>query len=156
MNGLFEMLCVDDRTYLSSRIRGPVWCNDFNSSFTYIKSGRKLAKINIEILIGWKYSTSTSIIQCYLFDFGSVGGFAAGRSEFDCRLLRHLLKYESPWGAVISGTPGDCRFRFEDSCCGCSGSGGRLKFDVWKSPYIRRINALFSSINSSIRSLKLI
>lgn len=96
----------------------------------------------------------------------------------DCRFVFKCPKYDSPSpppppppplivsssgmnksnfessGAVISGTPGKSCF-----CCldvvrfRRVGLGGSWNCVDRKSPYMRLINALFSSINSSIRSL---
>lgn len=87
--------------------------------------------------------------------------------SFDCRFCRIWPKNESPpvidssseckfnfWlkGAVISGIPGKFTSYFA-SRFRRVGIGGSLNCVDRKSPYIRLINALFSSINSSIRSL---
>lgn len=91
-----------------------------------------------------------------------------------CRFLRSFPKYDSPpltyksgssadpgapyrsisSGSIVKGSsaPCRCRFRFRPpvwpGCC----SGGYLEV-ISKSPYIRFIRALFSSMNVSILSL---
>lgn len=109
---------------------------------------------------------------------GSLGGDGPFPSEFprvelldrpklfDWRFdRRQLLKYEDPLmsgdgissisdpgGPTKSGTPGGgisfaALLRFPDE-------GGPYWVDISKSPYIRRISALLSSMNSAIRLLK--
>lgn len=63
-----------------------------------------------------------------------------GSGSFVLEACLTCLKYESPVASCMSGTPGARRTRFPAG--------------VEKEPYIRFINALFSSMKFSILSLK--
>lgn len=88
---------------------------------------------------------------------------------FVCRLLRYSSKYDAPdpfvssimsvsGGPIKSGTPGGIVELWKELVSRfllLFGNGGPYSVIISKSPYIRRIKALFWSINCSMRSLKL-
>lgn len=169
---LLEVLRVDDGADLAGRIRGPVRSDDLDFRLARVDPA---SAHSYSILIRNDFTVCT-----HLPEDGSVEGFGPtlGRPpvvrlvgfsfRLDWRFPLQRSKYESPElaaspgagtsggslnGDVMSGTPGGwaaaftSRFRFDVLLY-----GGPLVI-VWKSPYIRLISALFSSMNSSMRSL---
>lgn len=167
MNGLFKVLSIDNGTDFSCWIGCPIWCHNFDFWFACVNTVININFSENVICVNMIYFS-------YRFDVGSAdgfelafGGFAFGLFCLAWRLFRMWPKNDSPpivssvaykfnsslKGAVMSGMPGKLSYlfasRFRRDVC----IGGSLNCCDRKSPYIRLISALFSSINSSIRSL---
>lgn len=130
MNGLFEMLCVDDRTYLSSWIRCPVRSDDFNSSLAYIKSDRE-KRIPFYY---WEYSSS-AIVQSLPIWF-----WFSWRIEYGPIWVRIWLTLIAPFSKIWIAIR--CRYIWNTWC---------TSFPFWR--FLLRLVRLWWSIE--IRRLKI-
>lgn len=123
------------------------------------------------------YTIRTNDDTTNLPDCGSVDGFGPtlGRAGpwlwlllrllllfFVCRVSRHLLKYDSPCVRLARGNSSTLPKKSAGGWSNCEDTsrfflllsfGGPYSLAIWKSPYMRLINALFSSMKSSMRSL---
>jgi len=147
MDGLFEMHSINNSPYFSSWIQCPIRCDDLHLWFASIYP----INLNTWMKINIKIENRLPYLVLFPLVFGKVEPFPPGPLLPDCRLylLCDLGFSGAPKG---SGTPGASRL--DHSFAGCKGGTPYSVYTV-KSPYIRFISALFSSMKLSILSLEI-